>query len=524
MNVKFLSANRLRESSAKKWVALVGMCLVTFIMAYNTTAVITALTSIQEDFKISFTTVQWIVNAYMLVCAAFIIIAGRTGHKYGYRNTLLVSSVCFLVASIIIALASNIEIMLAGRVMQGLGASFMAPTTLAITKKVFPEKQRLFAISAWSAALSFGLAIGPVLGGIIIELSNWRYIFWVNIPFFVIALMLVLYTSRPNYVIKKEPIDMTGAILLIFGMVLVVLGLVESSSWGWGLPTILLILLGLFVLYVFWLVEKHTLNPLIHFRFFRIPQFGAGLLGIAIVSFCFMGILYYFNKFFQSVVLLNYSPFIAGLALLPVIAMVSVSSLFVSPLNKKFGFKMCANLGLLLLFIGFIWLATQLKVSSTYGDLWFPLLLCGIGVGVALPTFQSICMGALPDEHIGEAAGMLSMVNYLAGVLSICLCGIVYMLSKNHILLAKIKALSNIAADQQQHIYNVLVNISGAVPSSILAKLNISSKLQQEIITMVKQTTIIAFSNIMWTIVGFIIIGVIVGFVSLRRSLKKHGG
>jgi EmrB/QacA subfamily drug resistance transporter len=515
MNMLSPLRSGIRKSVAKKWIALVGMCLVSFIMAYNTTAVLTALPSIQTSFQLSSSSMQWIVNIYMLTCTSFIILGGRMGRKYGYRNTILISSLCFVLASIVVAMAPDINVLLIGRIFQGISASFMGPTTLAVTKKVFPKEQQTMAIGAWSASLSLGLATGPVIGGALIALFSWQYVFWVNIPCLLVAVALISLTARSNYKIKKIPVAFTGTVLLILGIVPLNLGLIEGDNLGWGLYAFLLIALGAVVLYIFWLIEKKSKHPLVNFNYFRIQQFTLGVLGLTIAAFCFMGILYYFNKYFQSQLLLNFSPLKTGLALMPIIATISISSLLASRLNKKFGFRKCAGFSLFLIIIGFAWL-TRININTTYNDLWLPLLICGIGVGIALPSYQSISMKALPDEQAGETAGLLNMVNYLSGVLSISICGIVYSVSKKYFLHLKLSSIQNLTVTKQQQLYNLFIQPAGdTAPHSLINNLN--SGLQNAIIEAVKQAKVMAFSNIMLTLALFAITGTILCFAFLRK-------
>ncbi|WP_423063804.1 MFS transporter [Candidiatus Paracoxiella cheracis] len=412
----------LMESKARIWIVLSGICLAIFAVAFNTTAVMNALVALSNELHLSPTSLQWIVNAYLLACASFIVVGGQLGDMYGRRKIFLMGALGFIFSSLLIALSHTPTLIIIGRALQGLSAAIITPGTLAIIKVAFSGEKERYAVGAWTASIGLGFAFGPVISGLFTTYISWRDIFWTNIPIMCVAIAIIYLFARKSRGPKENTkLDLWGLVLLLSGLLPFTLGLVEGNVWGWSsLTTLILLVGGGILLILFWIVEHAIKSPLVDFYHFREKLFIAGNVGIAASIFTLLGILYFFNTFIQNPILFNYSPIEAGIAILPLSMAMFVMSLVTGSITKHIGYRIPMVIALLIIAVA-TYLLHNINVHSTYSDMWLPLLLFGIGVGVSMPCSPSLGMSALPIEKAGEGSGIINTVNYYSGVLCVAI-------------------------------------------------------------------------------------------------------
>lgn len=412
----------LENSKFRIWLVLTAMCLAIFAVAFNTTAVMNALIAMNNTLHLNATSLQWLVNAYLLVCASFIIVGGQFGDMFGRRRMFLIGATGFIISSLIIALSHNPLLIIFGRGLQGLSAAIITPNTLAVIKAGFPENLQSLGIGIWTAGIGLGFAFGPIISGIFTTYLSWRGIFWLNIPLMFLAVIMARLFARSTHGEEENiPLDLWGLVLLICGLMPFTLALVEGNRWGWlSFSTLGLLLGSVVILIIFWIVEHKVNSPLVHFHHFREKLFVAGNIGIGVSAFVLLGCLYFFNTFIQNPVLFHYSPLQAGIAFLPTgIAMFIVS--FITPLiTRRIGFRIPMIIAFLILAIG-CWLLHDLSATSNYHNMWLPLLLLGVGIAVCFSSSPALGMSALPKEKAGEGAGVINTINYYSGALCVAI-------------------------------------------------------------------------------------------------------
>lgn len=406
---------------------LFAIALTAFTAAFNTTAVMNALIAMHVDLKLSSTQMQWIVNAYMLASAAFIIFAGQLGTVFGRRLLLLTGGFIFIISSLLVALSTDVLMLLIGRSLQGLAAAMLVPGSMAVIKTSYPESHRRTAFAVWVASVAVGFAVGPLLGGFLVDVSSWRAIFYLNVIVILISSFIFFkHSLKKKIEFKGIHLDYLGFIVFVLGIVPFTMAIMEGTYWGWlSFKTLGSFFGGIVLLLLFAFIETRVKNPLIHFRFFKAPRFIMGNIGMFLTGIAMIGILDFFNLYAQNKYLLMYTPFQSGLALLPLTAGILLTSLSVGKLLNVISARWLLSFCMLLMAIGFFMLQF-VDAGTTYAYLWLPLLLIGLGIGVTFATFPRVGMDALPTELAGEGSGVINTTMYLSGVIVIAVGTIIY--------------------------------------------------------------------------------------------------
>jgi EmrB/QacA subfamily drug resistance transporter len=406
----------------QRWWTLAAMCFALFMVMLDNTVVNVALPSIQSDFNASLSSLEWTVNAYTLAFAVMLVTGGRLGDIFGRRRVFLVGVVVFALSSAAIGVAPTETWLVAGRVVQGLGAAFMMPATLSIITQAFPPSERGKAIGTWAGVSAIALAIGPVVGGFLTQDVSWRAIFFLNLPVAAICVAVTLFAakeSRDETVSRK--VDVPGIIALTVGLTALVLALVEGNGWGWSSPRVL----GLFALAVaglvgFVLIERRSAAPVVDFTFFRSRSFlGANIVAF-IVSFAMLAMFFFLALYMQNV--LGYSPLEAGVRFLPS----TVVLIFMAPISgrlaDRIGPRIPMTAGLLLVSASLWWQST-IGVDTTYGHLLGAFVLMGLGMGLVMSPMSTAAMNAVDMTKAGVASGILSMTRMVGGTFGVAVLG-----------------------------------------------------------------------------------------------------
>jgi EmrB/QacA subfamily drug resistance transporter len=405
----------VREDTRRWWV-LTGASTGLFILMLDSTTLPLALPSIRVELGASSSGLQWVQNVYLLTMAALVITLGRLGDMLGRKRIFQLGLLAFAAGSVIAATADSVAQLIGGRVVQGAGGAALLALSLAIASLAFPPDERSRAVGIWAAVSGIALAIGPLVGGIAVELVSWRLIFWLVVPLAALGLAIMAVAARES---RDETagarIDVPGLVTLTLGLTAVVLALVQGKQWGWeSAATLGVLATGLALLTVFCVVEHRVAEPIVDFRLFRSrPYFGATAAAFALVG-SFWALMFYLPQYIQLV--LDHSALVSGLLVLPVTAPMVMISPFAGRLSARVGARALMTVGMTCATVGMLVL-TSVDGGEGYARLLPGLLLFGVALGLVYATMSAAAMAALPPEKAGIASGVLAMNRTLAGAL-----------------------------------------------------------------------------------------------------------
>ena len=409
------------------WGALVTACIALFLIAVNTTAINTAVSAIADELTLSSTTLAWALNAYLLAVAAFVVLGGQLGDVLGRKRIFVVGMVLYTLAAIVVATSGTAFQLIGGRALQGMGAAILMPATMAILHDAFPKEKQGLVLGIWGAVGGVAFAVGPLIGGVFTDAISWRWVWWSNVPVAIVALVLARPMLRGLAPGKKGVrFDVAGIGLLALGLFTAILALQQGERWGWGSASILgLFAVAAVTLTAFVLVELRAKQPLVHLRLLANRVFTGGNVGTFVNSVALIGLLYFFNLYAQSSVLLDYSALLAGIALLPFGLGIFVASLVSGRLADRIGARLPVAVGIGLQGVG-CFLLYRSDVSTTYSALWLPTLVAGVGVGMTFSTPSAAGLQAVPPEECGEASGIINIFRYVGASLVVAVGSLFY--------------------------------------------------------------------------------------------------
>lgn len=414
------------QSGSSKWLVLTTACVALSVIALNTTAINTALPAIGDEFDASASGLTWAVNGYLIAVAALVTIGGQLGDVFGKQRAFLVGVCLFAIGSLTVGTAPDMIVIVLGRVVQGTGAAFLMPATIAVISEVFPADERGTAIGIWGAVAALGFAIGPLYGGFMTDVLTWRVVFLGDLLFLAVAAGLAITKLRGLAHIRGRRPDLPGAALLSIGLFLVVFAVERAGNTSWGSPTIVVLVgTGLAALGLFVVTELRVDNPLVHLRLLRIPGYLGGNLATFGNAVGLIGLLYFFNLYVQATTTFGYSALRASVVLLPYGAAMFVGALAGGRVADRIGYRIPVVSSLLLAGVGFL-LASRFSVATTETQLWLPTVLAGVGIGIGLSTTSGAGMAAVPDDRAGEAAGLINMFRYLGAVFVVTAGSVLY--------------------------------------------------------------------------------------------------
>src|SRR5919198_1168784 len=409
-------------SSSRLSIVLVLVTLAQFMVVVDFTIVQVALPSIGREFSVSVNGLQWLVTAYGLTLAGFLMLSGRVGDIYGHKKLFIIGVLLFSVASLTGGLAPSEIVLILARVVQGIGAAMASATGLSILAGAFPEgRERNRALSVFSAATGSGFAAGMILGGVITAILGWRWVFDINVPIGVaVSLLSIKYifsstTVRTGSYENRRHLDIFGAVSVTAGLMLLVYSLNSAQNIGIGsLQTIGLMLSSVVVLSAFLLIEYRSKAPLMPIGFLRRGSiFGANAVGLLQVG-SFVGMIFILTNYLQQ--MRGYSALSAGLAFIPMGVIFLVISGFLSArLVNRFGVKPIIISGMALQTVAYLLLSPISTTESYFGGLLGPMLLIGFGTGL---SFTAVNIAALTGTRRGEeglASGLINTSRQIGG-------------------------------------------------------------------------------------------------------------
>ena len=420
------AANAALMEGRNPWLALLVLCLGFFMILLDTTIVNIAIPSIIDGLKATLDEILWVLNAYILVYAVLLITASRLGDRFGQRNLFVAGLAVFTLASALCGLAQDSNQLIAGRVIQGIGGALLTPQTLAVISVMFPPQRRGAAMGIWGAVAGVATIAGPTLGGYLITYHDWRWIFYVNLPVGIAAIVLAfLYIPdlRPG---RQHGWDVPGILLSTASLFLIVFGLIEGQRYSWGTVTgfvtiPLILVAGIVLLVAFIAVERSASEPLVPLDLFRNRNFAILNWVTAAMSFGMLGLFLPLTIYLQSV--LGLTAFQAGLAFVPM----SVTSMVVAPnagrLTDRIGGKYILLAGLFLFGIGMGGIAFTAGLGSNWLTFLPWLIVAGFGLGCIFAPATTVAMRNIPQHMVGAASGVFNTTRQLGGAIGSSVVG-----------------------------------------------------------------------------------------------------
>jgi EmrB/QacA subfamily drug resistance transporter len=404
--------------------ALVLTSVAFFMVALDSLVVITALPAIHDEIGGSLSTLDWAVNAYLLVFATGIVTAAALGDRLGRRRCYTAGLVLFATASAACALAPTAPVLIAARAVQGAGAAIVTPLSLTILTTSFPARRRGVIVGVWAGIAGLAAAGGPLVGGAFTQGLSWHWIFWVNVPIGLLAaaasVVRLTETRGP-----ATRLDLPGVGLVSIGAVGLAWGLVRATDAGWGSTEVVAALgLGILALASFAVWETRTPQPMLPPGLFRIPSFAGAITTAFLLIGASTSAAFLVAQYFQFA--LGYSPLGAGLRFLPWTAAPLVIAPVAGMLCDRIGPRPLMVAGMLLQGAGLAWIALIASTTVHYSHLVPALIISGVGLSLALPTTAAASLGAVRPPDMGKASGVNNMLQRFGGVFGVAVVSAVF--------------------------------------------------------------------------------------------------
>jgi EmrB/QacA subfamily drug resistance transporter len=395
-----------------------------FMVVLDALVVVTALPSIHRSLGGNLGTLQWTVNAYNMAFGAGIITAAALGDRLGRRRVYVFGLALFTVASAACALAPSVGLLIASRAVQGLGAAIITPLSLTILTAAFPPDRRGAIIGLWGGISGLGVAAGPLIGGAVTQGLSWHWVFWVNVPVG-IAAVIGARVCLPETRGARVRLDIPGLALVSVGAAALIWALVTGSQKGWGdRQVVAALLLGAVATIGFLAWEARVAEPMIPLGMFRVRSFSAAVTGTFLMAAAIYSAAFLTSEFFQFG--FGYSPLGAGLRFLPWTAAPLVVAPIAGAMSDRVGARALMVPGLLMQGAGFAWIVTLAGTHAQYPAYVPPFVLAGVGVSMAIPTASAAALNSLPQEALGKASAILNTLRQFGAVCGIAIVTAVF--------------------------------------------------------------------------------------------------
>jgi len=409
---------------SRKWYVMAAVAMGIFLATIDGSIVNVALPTLVRDLKAEFATVQWVVLAYLLTLATLLLSMGRLGDMIGKKPVYTVGFVLFTVGSVLCGLAPSVRWLIGLRVVQAIGASMVLALGMAIVTEAFPPSERGRALGLSGTMVSVGIVVGPTLGGLILDVLSWHWIFLVNLPVGILGTFMVLRFVPSFRPAGRQRFDLAGAVAILLGLLSLLLGLTLGQSSGFASwPVLALLAASGVLLTAFVLVERRSRHPMIDLGLFRNRLFSVNLVS-GLTTFVSMGGTTILIPFFLQGVL-GYDTRQVGLLMATVPLAVGVVSPLSGALSDRVGTRPITVVGLLAMLLGFLAMSTLTPQMSTWSYV-LRYLPVGIGIGIFQSPNNSAVMGAVPRERLGVVSGLLSITRTLGQTIGIAVLGTVW--------------------------------------------------------------------------------------------------
>jgi EmrB/QacA subfamily drug resistance transporter len=411
------------QSRSRAWtLAIVSIGL--FMVVLDNLVVNVALPSIHRELDASIQALEWTVNAYVLAYAVLLLTGAALGDRFGRKRWFIAGIGLFTVSSAAAALSPTIGLLIAARAAQGVGAAIATPLTLTLLAEAFPAQQRGLALGVWSGISGVAVALGPLVGGAVVQLSSWQWIFWINVPIGAVLVPLAAAKLTESHGPARK-IDLRGLSLASSGLFGIIYGLVRSQSQGWGATEVVVALtVGVVLVLAFIVNELREPEPMLPMRFFANRGFAVTNAVSLAMYFGMFGSIFFLSQFLQNV--LHNSPLQAGVKLL----VWTGATMIVSPLagffSERYGSRPFMVGGLALQAIALGWLASLASTTQSYSSMIAPFILAGAGMALVFAPAANAVLSSVRTHETGQASGATNAIRELGGVLGIAVLATVF--------------------------------------------------------------------------------------------------
>ncbi|MGH2971527.1 MAG: MFS transporter [Gaiellaceae bacterium] len=413
---------RIFAEENKKWWTLAAVSFGLFMIMLDNTIVNVALPTIQRSLHLKISELEWIVTGYALTFGALMLTGGKLADLLGRRKMFVVGLVIFTLSSLACGLAGSASVLIAARVVQGIGAALMNPSTLSIITVTFPSKQRGTAIGIWAGVSALALAIGPLAGGLITQHINWNWIFFINVPIGALAIVAAFaFIEESRDTSQEQRPDILGQVTSALGLFALSYALIEANTYGWTSARILGAFgLAAVSLVTFVLLERHQRLPMLDLSLFRNRGF-AGANGVMLlVGLAMFGVFFYVSLYLQQV--LGYSPTQAGAAFLPFTLLIILIAPQAGRLSDRFGPRPFVSSGMVILAASLV-AYSRVGVHASYWDLLPAMVLGGLGMSIAMAPTTAAAMSSVRPDKAGVGSAVLNSMRQVGGSLGIAIMG-----------------------------------------------------------------------------------------------------
>ena len=417
---------RIFAEDTRKWFTLAAVSFGLFMIMLDNTVVNVALPAIQEDLGTDLSQLQWIVTGYALTFAALMLIGGKVADAYGRRLIFVIGIAIFTSASLWCGLAGSGDELIAARVLQGAGAALMSPATLSIIAATFPPRERGTAIGIWAGTSALALAIGPLVGGLITDRLDWSWIFFVNVPVGILAVVasfLFIDESRDSTHVR---LDLPGLATSALGLFALTYALIEANTYGWDSARIL----GAFAvagvsLFAFVLLERYQRAPMLPLDLFRSGTYTGANLVVLLVALAMFGVFFFLSLYMQNV--LGYSAVQTGAAFLPMTILIILIAPIAGKTSDRIGSRGLMTAGMILIATQLLYFS-RLGIDATFWDLLPAFLVGGIGMSLTMTPSAAAATRSVPVDKAGVGSAVLNASRQIGGSLGIAIIGAIMVL------------------------------------------------------------------------------------------------
>lgn len=408
-------------TTTSRWTVLIVLSAALALISLDNTIVNVALPRLQEDLGATTSQLQWVVDAYSVLFAGSLLLAGSLGDRFGRRRTLIIGLVIFILASLSAVVASDANALTISRALMGIGGAFIMPSTLSILVQVFTDRtERARAIGIWAAVAGVGVALGPILGGLLLEHFSWHAIFWVNPPISAAVLVAALIVVPESKDPSRPTLDPLGAALSSLGLIALVVTVIELPDAGLSALTLGSALAAVVLLTTFVWWEKRAARPILPMELFRERLFTASIITVGLVYFALMGAMFFLPQFLQLVQ--GMTPLESGIAILPGAGGLLIASLFSPGIAERIGARATVVLGLTLVTVSMACFAI-LRTDTPYWIIGLILGGVGLGLGLTLPQATNGVLASVPSERAGMGSAVNDAMGELGGSFGVAILG-----------------------------------------------------------------------------------------------------
>jgi len=413
---------RILASENRKWWTLGAVAFGLFMIMLDNTVVNVALPAIQRDLKIGVSELEWVVNGYALTFAVLMLTGGKLADMLGRRRMFIVGLAIFTGASLACGLANSAGFLIGARIVQGAGSALMNPATLSIITATFPPRQRGMAIGIWAGVSAMALAIGPLLGGILTQQISWGWIFFVNVPVGILAILVArIAIDESRDTSHEQKLDLPGLITSGVALFALTYGLIEANKYGWTSGRILgLFALCALALAVFVAIELRSRLPMLDLSLFKNPTFAGANLVMLLVALAMFGVFFFISLYMQNV--LGYSPTQAGAAFLPMTILIVLIAPIAGKLSDRVGSRWLMGTGMILVSASLL-IFSRLGLDSSFWRIFPGLIVGGLGMALTMTPTTAAAMGSVAVDKAGVGSAVLNSMRQIGGSLGIALMG-----------------------------------------------------------------------------------------------------